>query len=109
MSRTFRVPLDGSPLAERALPFAEALVRPAWGRLVLVRAVLRGQLTEVAEDGAGSPFHHWPHLRSGPVPAAVYVERPGAPKSGQLFFGRRDEVVVWMTARAPSETWRPTR
>lgn len=39
MSRTVLVPLDGSPLAERALPFAEALARPAGGRLVLVRAV----------------------------------------------------------------------
>jgi nucleotide-binding universal stress UspA family protein len=39
MGRTILVPLDGSPLAERALPYAEALARPGGGRLVLVRAV----------------------------------------------------------------------
>ncbi|HEX5506404.1 MAG TPA: universal stress protein [Thermomicrobiales bacterium] len=39
MSHTVLAPLDGSPLAERALPFAEALARPAGGCVVLVRAV----------------------------------------------------------------------
>jgi nucleotide-binding universal stress UspA family protein len=37
MYRTVLVPLDGSPGAERALPFARALVRRTGGRLVLVR------------------------------------------------------------------------
>ena len=37
MYRTVLVPLDGSPLAERALPFARALAGEAGGRLVLVR------------------------------------------------------------------------
>jgi nucleotide-binding universal stress UspA family protein len=39
MFRTILVPLDGSPLAERAVPYAEVLARPAGGRLILVRAV----------------------------------------------------------------------
>ena len=39
MSHTILVPLDGSPLAERALPYAAALARPGGGCLVLVRAV----------------------------------------------------------------------
>lgn len=34
------VPLDGSPVAERALPFAEALARASHGRVVLIRAAL---------------------------------------------------------------------
>ncbi|MBI3965563.1 MAG: universal stress protein [Chloroflexi bacterium] len=34
------VPLDGSALAERALPYAAALARRANGRLILIRAVL---------------------------------------------------------------------
>lgn len=38
MFRTILVPLDGSPLAERALPFAEALARATGGSIVLVRA-----------------------------------------------------------------------
>jgi nucleotide-binding universal stress UspA family protein len=39
MARTILVPLDGSALAERALPYAEALAQPGGGRLVLARAV----------------------------------------------------------------------
>ncbi len=38
MFRTILVPLDGSPLAERALPFAEELARATGGNIVLVRA-----------------------------------------------------------------------
>ncbi len=32
------VPLDGSRLSELALPYAEALARPARGRMILIRA-----------------------------------------------------------------------
>ena len=39
MLSTLLVPLDGSPLAERALPLAEDLARRANGRLILTRAV----------------------------------------------------------------------
>lgn len=39
MYRTLLVPLDGSRLAERALPLATALARASGARLVLVRAV----------------------------------------------------------------------
>lgn len=38
--RTILVPLDGSPLAERALPYAEALARASGARLALVWASL---------------------------------------------------------------------
>lgn len=38
MSSTIVVPLDGSALAERALPVAERLARAAKGRLILLRA-----------------------------------------------------------------------
>jgi nucleotide-binding universal stress UspA family protein len=37
--RTILVPLDGSPLAERALPFAQDLAQAAGARLILLRAV----------------------------------------------------------------------
>ena len=39
MLSSILVPLDGSALAERALPYAEALARPSGARVVLVRAV----------------------------------------------------------------------
>lgn len=63
MSRTIVVPLDGSPLAERALPYAVSLAKTQRSRLVLVRVALgpapatldgsdweRGQLAAVAES-----------------------------------------------------------
>ena len=37
MLGTILVPLDGSPLAERALPYAATLARASGGRLILVR------------------------------------------------------------------------
>jgi nucleotide-binding universal stress UspA family protein len=40
MMRTFVVPLDGSPLAERALPYAIGLAQSSEGRLILTRAVV---------------------------------------------------------------------
>lgn len=39
MYRTILVPLDGSPLAERSLPYAAAVARAAGARLRLVRVV----------------------------------------------------------------------
>lgn len=39
MSRRILVPLDGSPLAERALPYAESLARAFEATILLVRAV----------------------------------------------------------------------
>ena len=38
MFRTILVPVDGSELAERALPYATALARPADGHVILLRA-----------------------------------------------------------------------
>ena len=42
MFTTILVPLDGSALAERAIPYAEALARPSNARLALVRAETSG-------------------------------------------------------------------
>ena len=39
MAKTILLPLDGSPLAERALPYAAALARRSGGRVLLVEAV----------------------------------------------------------------------
>lgn len=49
MLSTLLVPLDGSPLAERALPYAEDLARRANGRLVLTRAV-EGDANDAPND-----------------------------------------------------------
>lgn len=55
MLRTIMVPLDGSPLAERALPYAEGIARVSGARLALVRVAwvrpLPGQHPAVARVG----------------------------------------------------------
>ena len=52
MLSTILVPLDGSPLAERALPFAERLARGTKARLVLTRVVPISRLPNVEETVA---------------------------------------------------------
>ncbi|MBI3971130.1 MAG: universal stress protein [Chloroflexi bacterium] len=52
---TILVPLDGSPLSERALPYAELLARESGGRLLLLRAAPNGLL---AEPDAGTAHYH---------------------------------------------------
>jgi nucleotide-binding universal stress UspA family protein len=42
MTKTILVPLDGSPLSERAVPYAQVLARRLGARVLLVRAVLTG-------------------------------------------------------------------
>ncbi len=49
MYRTMFVPLDGTPLAEHALPFASHLAARAGARIVLVRAVKEGSDTATVE------------------------------------------------------------
>lgn len=52
MYRTILVPLDGSPLAERALPYAQGLAASVGARLLLVRAALpRGFPVQGCADG----------------------------------------------------------
>ncbi len=53
MLSTFLVPLDGSPLGERALLYAEDLARRANGRLVLTRAVEAGHTLDEVVTAAG--------------------------------------------------------
>ncbi len=54
MSRfsTFLVPVDGSPLSERVLPFATALARRANGRVILLRVALGLEMAQLPELGA---------------------------------------------------------
>jgi nucleotide-binding universal stress UspA family protein len=61
MLNTILVPLDGSALAERALPFAARVCRASRGRLVLVRAALDVNLWTL--DLGDAPY---PALDQGP-------------------------------------------
>lgn len=50
--KTILLPLDGSPLAEQALPYAAALARSAAARLILVRAAQARTLLDVDASDA---------------------------------------------------------
>src|SRR5579872_961466 len=47
MFRTLVVPLDGSPLAERAIPYAIGLAQASHARLVLMQAIMRPPLVSL--------------------------------------------------------------
>ena len=72
MFRTMLVPVDGSELAERALPYAAALARPAGGHVILLRAEpLIWQARQPRESASAAPVA--PSSRAWLVPA-----EPGA-------------------------------
>ena len=88
--RTILVPLDGSSLAERALPFAEVLARASGARLVLPRASLVRHRPEpgteeariAADEGAELDRH-----------VALLGER-GVAAEGVLRFDEAAEAIV---------------
>jgi len=86
MLRTLLVPLDGSVLAERALPYASRLARAAGARLLLMRATLahpvegieeadaRAAMVERAEIELGSVAERLRHEGLIVEPAVYYAE-----------------------------------
>jgi nucleotide-binding universal stress UspA family protein len=81
--RTILVPLDGSELAERALPYASALVGAAGARMVLLRAVSIAPLPgfddwhaqQAASEEARAALEHTAGgLRSSGLDVATLVE-----------------------------------
>ena len=100
MFRTILVPLDGSPFAEQALPWALSLARRAGARLDLVRGHSLYALKEPA--AAWAPFNP---ARGSPVQAG------GAALSGRLrTVARRRESGGddHHPGSAPSPVWTPT-
>ena len=85
--RTILLPLDGSPLAEQAIPYAAALARTAAARLILVRATQAQSLLDVdavdAQAGVVSRAEHELEATAArlretglDVDGYVYYERP---------------------------------
>ena len=56
MFRTIVVPLDGSALAERALPYAQTLANAGGGRVVLIRTqpASKAELMDVSGESAST-------------------------------------------------------
>ena len=97
MINTILVPLDGSPLAERALPHAEAIATATEARITLIRAVQAQVLLNwtpcLAGDGNGGgrgiPYRDrrvadcpWFHRRYRASPLAVPPRRSWPRQSG---------------------------
>ena len=86
MYRTILVPLDGSELAERALPIATALAKPSGARLMLVRAA-------------------WAHVLAGVDPTDAQVK---AVREAEAYLqgvtGRAATQNVRAEARVPYDT-----
>src|SRR5688500_20136492 len=87
MMKRILLPLDGSPLAEQAIPYATALARSAPAHVILVRATEANTLLDVdaydAEAGVVSRAEHdltatEARLRATGLQteAYVYYERP---------------------------------
>ncbi|HEY5170537.1 MAG TPA: universal stress protein [Acidimicrobiia bacterium] len=79
IGRTFVVPLDGSPFAERSLPVASAIAERVGGRLLLLSASFRGPLEprayleEVAARYAGVPIETIANVEHLPAEAILKV------------------------------------
>ena len=90
--KTYVVPLDGSPLAERALSIAAVLQQRTGGSVLLVSAEYRGPLeprwylTELAARFPNIPTEVHPHLEQTPADAILEV------------VGETDDRVVCMTS-----------
>jgi nucleotide-binding universal stress UspA family protein len=69
MLRTIAVPLDGSLLAKRALPYAEHLAKDSSTRLMLCRAVTNEIIQEVADQV----------LRQAPIPVVLVPAMAATP------------------------------
>jgi nucleotide-binding universal stress UspA family protein len=93
MFRTILVPLDGSPFAEQALPYALSLARRADARLELVRAHLC--YADQAPSNAFLPYD--PELEANCFQEERLCRRPQRPRAGT---GRRVKAPS-----APSRRW----
>ena len=101
MCRSLVVPLDGSPLAERALPYAESLAGVSGARLALVRAIQARAL----------PGQKQGEARMAPMEEAeAYLEQTARRIAGRISSSRRRTAAAgwggwrWGAWRMPSCT-----
>jgi nucleotide-binding universal stress UspA family protein len=90
MYRTVLVPLDGSPLAERALPYAAVLARASEARLLLVRVV------PVPTSSNGHKFSQSPQVHEAELylrDVAARVKHPYVVESAVFTGDPADSIV----------------
>ncbi len=92
IAKTYVVPLDGSPFAEKAVPVAAAFAQRTGGALLLVSAPFKGPLeprtylAEVAARYPNVPIETLPHVDHLPADAILKVA------------GESDDRIVCMTS-----------
>ncbi|SRR5579884_313220 len=116
MLSTILVPLDGSPFAERALPYATTLARAAHARLLLLRAVLAhplpgtdpalAQLTAVQHAEAALAAVAERLRRDGlAVDTAVYYDEAATAIADAAHYRHADLIVMSTHGRTGLGRW----
>ncbi len=116
MLSTILVPLDGSPFAERALPYATTLARTAHARLLLLRAVLAhplpgtdpalAQLTAVQHAEAALAAVAERLRRDGlAVDTAVYYDEAATAIADAAHYRHADLIVMSTHGRTGLGRW----
>jgi nucleotide-binding universal stress UspA family protein len=90
MFRTIVVPLDGSELAERALPYAQTLANAGGGRVVLVRTqpASKAELMDVSGESASTEIPAEDYL------ADARLRLPGLPVQTMIEYGHAGDAIV---------------
>jgi nucleotide-binding universal stress UspA family protein len=92
MATTIVVPLDGSPLAERALPYVRALARASGVRIVLVRAVLAHTLPGTDPTDAQAAAVQQAEDELAAVAERLWAE--GLAAERHVYYGEASEAIL---------------
>ena len=92
MLNTILVPLDGSDLAARALPYAVALARPSGARLILVRATPVRTLTSAEAATAQIAAHDQLEAELGEV--AAELRREALEAESYVYYGQAAPAIL---------------
>jgi len=103
MFRTLVVPLDGSDLAERAIPYAVKLVEAGRGRLILARVALAP--APMTLDGGNWEQDQLAVVNEAEQYVASIAEKlgPGVPISTEVAYGHAASEIVSLVTRAAAD------
>jgi nucleotide-binding universal stress UspA family protein len=99
--KTIVVPLDGSPLAEGALPYAAALARAAGARLLLARAVLA--VPRPGQDPAAARAAAREAAGTALEAAAAGLRAGGLVAEGRVLYGEAASAVLELARAAGAD------
>src|SRR5262249_2599810 len=97
MLKTILVPTDGSPLAERALPYATTLASKVDGRVVLVRAALAHP--QIGMDELAAQLMATQQAEYDVAVTAEQLERDGIPVERAVYYDEAAAAITDPTQR----------